>query len=280
MVNRMPRVVGALAATLLAAVLASGCTSDPAGSPGVQGSASTSAVTSPTLEASSPAVSGSPSSSGALESSEVMQREIAVPLLALSGSVVDDAGNSLHVELELTGIDAVTPQDLAAIDATWCGDGTATADLDGPDARIVTFDVDVTASDGFPGWSDDRGILVQGDLFDGPIWEQPATVTGCVPDSRVVRPGSGTARVAVSSVPWGIPPVGGDGAVSLALYGFVAQAIGSDDQPTGTAVVEDCEIEPAPELDAMAMSVAPAIAWGNASVLPEHCLYGRMSGDW
>ena len=111
--------------------------------------------------------------------------------------------------------------------------------------------VDAVGSAGFTGWSDERGILVSGSLFDGPIWQPAAHGAGadCYQDSRITRPGTGEVRVFVSSDDWSVDkPVAGDGAITLAVYGMQAQSVAE-------------------------------IRWGKQQNLPEYCFYARNAGD-
>jgi len=141
--------------------------------------------------------------------------------------------------------------------------------------------VDAVGSAGFTGWSDERGILVSGSLFDGPIWQPAAHGAGadCYQDSRITRPGTGEVRVFVSSDNWSVDkPVAGDGAITLAVYGMQAQSVDALGQPTGLTEIADCVTTASSELDALAAAVSE-IRWGKQQNLPEYCFYARNAGD-
>ena len=203
------------------------------------------------------------------------------PLLVISGTVADQDGQSLAITLTTTSVRTPTAQDRADYAATRCA--TAYPEDDPfalAETRVVTFAVESVGSAGFAGWTDARGVRVAGSLFDGPIWAREAHGdTDCHQDSRIVRPGSGEVRALVSSTNWNPPlPVVGDGAITLAIYGFDAVSVDDRGQQTGLTAVEDCVTTASEEFDTLATDMWNA-PWGRSQNLPEYCFYGRNAGD-
>jgi hypothetical protein len=253
--------VRAVVATAAAVAVVSGCAS-PA--PAVE-SAPPTAGPSPTPTAAAPA---------ALEPD-------AAALLEISGTVADQQGQSLAIALTTTSVRTPTDDDRADYAATRCAAEYPDTDpFASPDTRVVTIAVEATGSVGFSGWTDERGVLVSGSLFDGPIWEPESHGASlCYQDSRITRPGQGEVRLFTSSTDWNVGgPVAGDGSITLAVYGFQAQAIDALGRPTGVGAVADCATSASAEFDALAAEVAPG-RWGKQQNLPEYCFYGRNAGD-
>ena len=203
------------------------------------------------------------------------------PLLVISGTVADQDGQSLAITLTTTSVRTPSAQDLADYAATRCA---AAYPDDDPfalaDTRVVTMSVESVASPGFAGWDDDRGVIVFGSLYDGPIWAPMAHGSDpCYSDSRIVRPGNGEVRVVTSSTDWNLTtPVTGDGSITLSPYGFAVQTIDALGQPTGVTAVADCVTAPSAEFDRLALELWHA-RWGRSQNLPEYCYYGRSAGD-
>lgn len=257
MMNRQLR-ASRIAVVVASATLLAGCASSP--------------------PADSAAPSASPSASAEPTPTATAEPD---PLLVISGTVADQDGQSLAITLTTTSVREPSEQDRADYAATRCAVADPTRlPPDSPDARVVTMSVESVASPGFAGWEDDRGVLVHGSLFDGPIWAPMAHGSDpCYSDSRIVRPGNGEVRVFTSSTDWNLTtPVTGDAAITLAQYGFAAQTIDALGQPTGVTAVADCTTTPSTEFDTLALELWDS-RWGRSQNLPEYCFYGRNAGD-
>lgn len=254
-------VARACVATIAAAVLLAGCASP---TPAAESGASSSATATATATA-TPTPTPTPEP---------------VPLLVISGTVADQQGQSLTITLTTTSVRIPTEDDRADYAATRCAAEYPENDpFASPDTRVVTIAVDSAASAGFTGWTDDRGVLVAGSLFDGSIWEPEAHGAACYQDSRATRPGQGEVRLITSSTDWNVAePVAGDGSITLAVYGFQAQTHNALGQPTGVGAVADCVTTASTEMDSLAAEVS-AIHWGKQQNLPEYCFYARNAGD-
>jgi hypothetical protein len=207
-----------------------------------------------------------------------------LPLLRISSVVTDAEGNSLSVTMTAIDVSPLTDQDRRDFAASWCQLPEATPALYEVDARTVTFSVKAVGSGGFDGWSDDRGLIVLGSAFDGPIWasqwSDPSVHSmGCSgTKSKVFRPGEGTARVLASAEHWGLDsPVAGSGSITLTSYGLEAAAVTPSGEPSGTGVVSDCVIEASPELEQLALEVSTELDWGKRADFPDQCIYGRTA---
>ena len=202
------------------------------------------------------------------------------PLITVSGTVTDTAGQSLTVTIAVVDVQPLTARDREEIADSACEYFYEPAALSDPEARMVTMSVKAVGSPGFSTWTDDRGVVVSGTLFDGPMWRQPAHSPGapCVAPSRIVEPGLGSARLVVTS-DWNVPkPLPADGAITLATYGFSAQVVDALGQPTGTPSVQGCTITTSAELDALVAATAPGVQWGSNVPLPDYCFIGRNPG--
>jgi len=204
------------------------------------------------------------------------------PLLVVSGTYEDQDGQSLSVTLTTTSVREPTDQDRADYAATQCSiDNPTYQPLASPEARIVTMSVDVVGSPGFHDWTDQRGVRVEGAVFDGPIWgaEGDAAGSDCSEDSVIKRPGSGEVRIFGSADGWNVVnPVAGNAAITLAIYGMTGATIDNLGQPTGIGPVIDCVTTPSAEFDTLALDLWEG-RWGRSQSLPEYCLYGRSAGD-
>ena len=202
------------------------------------------------------------------------------PLLVVSGTVADQDGQSLTVTLTTTDVREPSDADRADYAADRCFDPGFDL-LANPDSRIMSLAVESVASPGFTGWTDARGVRVAGSLFAGDIWEseQHSPSAPCFSDSVITRPGSGEVRFVTSSDGWNLTnPVTGDGAITLAMYGFEAVRVDALGQPTGLDAVADCVTTASPALDALALDLWEG-RWGRSQNLPEYCFYGRSAGD-
>jgi hypothetical protein len=203
------------------------------------------------------------------------------PPLVISGSVLDEQGDSLAVTIAVMSAEPLTDTDRADFAAARCEtDYPSDALLDDPQARVVTVTATAVGADGFTGWSDGRGAEVRGSLFDGPIWDRPAHVhtTPCSATSLLARPGTGTVRSFVSAASWGLDGEIPEGsAITLADYGFGAQRPDAVDQPARVTSVTGCTVESSPEIEALAASVPMDAPWGENPFYPEWCQYGRSA---
>jgi hypothetical protein len=201
------------------------------------------------------------------------------PPLVISGSVVDERGDSLAVSIAVLSAEPLTGADRADLVAARCTtDYPSDALLDDPRARVVTMTATAVGAHGFGGWSDGRGAEVRGALFDGPIWERPAraTTSACDQPSVLARPGTGTVRAFVSPEAWGIEGSIPEGsAITLADYGFGAQRPDAYDQPAAITSITGCTVVSSPEIEALAASVPMTEVWGENPFYPEWCQYGR-----
>lgn len=190
----------------------------------------------------------------------------------------DIAGSALTVHMELLAIEPVTDALRQSYDERACVLGYPMEDFARADARVVTFAVTVSASDGFAGWSDARGVRVSGGtIFDGPIWEEEAhgAAAPCASMSRIVRPGSGSVSYYISPSGWSLADAyPGDSAATLGSFGTESVIVDALGQATGMTRDVTCSIEVSPEFDELAVALSPD-GWGDASVLPEYCFYGR-----
>jgi hypothetical protein len=210
-------------------------------------------------------------------------RRALAPLMTISGSVADASGQSLTVTMVVVDVQPLTEQDTKAVADAYCTTPDQVETLAGADGRMVTMSVEAVGTPGFTTWADDRGVRVTGTLYSGSMWREEAhsPISTCVPTSVIVEPGLGSTRMFVSGNDWKVPkPLPADGAVTLATYGFDAQAVDALGRPTGTSVVEGCTITTSPELDALVVATAPDVQWGSNVPLPEYCFIGRNpSGD-
>jgi hypothetical protein len=201
------------------------------------------------------------------------------PLLTISGSVVDDEGNTLAVTISVGSSDPLTDSDKADLTAARCTTGyPSDSDMEDPDARIVTATVTAVGVRGFSGWSDARGAEVQGSLFDGVVWKQAvhSHSAPCDAPSLLGRPGTGTVRSFVSPLGWHlVGPIPEGSAVTLGQYGFGGQRPNVYDEPAAVTSVTGCAVSASPEIESLAARVATEAVWGENRSFPEYCIYGR-----
>ena len=199
------------------------------------------------------------------------------PLIRVTGTVADEAGQSLTITLTSTSVREPTDEDRDDFAATRCGP-SGVSPFGGDDTRVVTFEVEAVPSPGFTGWEDGRGAQVIGTLFSGTMWEPEAHGGGsdeCYRDSIISRPGSAEMRLIVSSTGSGnveIPE--GDAVITLSSYGFSAQVVDALGRATGINEA-DCQMNFSPAYLELARTIVPF----EEPLVPQpgYCSWGSRS---
>lgn len=200
----------------------------------------------------------------------------ATPLLTISAIASDVDGNSMKVTMVLDRVAPLTSTDRAEL--TRC---TSPEILDAANTSVAYVSVTAEGLDGFSGWTGDRGIVFNGDRFDGTMWTTPAHGGDptCIPGSMLSTPGTGHIRSLASTLGWpvdaGLSPLA---TATFGLYGFSAQTHNANGQLTGMSDLASCLTVPSTEFEATALAAYPH-RWGGAQNLASYCYYGRNAGD-